>query len=116
MLELLALFCLGAAYDCGAVMWVHFSERSQPLHSAFVSMMLGTAQILGLGAALSGGWHKGAMVVIGYGAGTALAVRLKHRIGRSSRSERSSGGASAVVIPFAPRPASGPRPPRPTST
>jgi len=73
-------FVSGFLIECSCVFWVHYSERRQPAKTAFFSMIVGTAQVLGIGESIRDPW-SGIAFVVGYGAGTYLTVRyLKTRL------------------------------------
>ena len=73
------VFLSGAVIECACVFWVHFSERGRALATAFCSMCIGTAQVFGIGESVHD-WHYGPYFVLGYGAGTAVAVWGKSRL------------------------------------
>lgn len=76
--EGLSALAAGFAIETACVYWVHFSERGRALPTALCSMIIGAAQVLGIGESIRD-WHVGACFVLGYGAGTFTAVRLKSR-------------------------------------
>jgi len=58
------------------VLWVHYAERGRWLFAALASMGIGAAQVYGIRETVHN-WHIGPFLVVGYGVGTALAVRFK---------------------------------------
>ena len=71
---LLITFLSGFLIECACVFWVHYSERGLAAKTAFFSMIVGTAQVLGIGESIRDPWC-GVAFVAGYGAGTFLTVR-----------------------------------------
>jgi hypothetical protein len=77
-------FASGFLIECACVFWVHYSERGAPAKTAFFSMIVGSAQVLGIGESIRDPWASGAFV-LGYGTGTYITVRfLKRRLDKSS--------------------------------
>jgi len=73
---LLLTFICGAAYECGCVFWVHYSEKGNSKLSAVWSMFNALVTCIGLGEAL----HQPLFIIVymlGFGAGTYLAVSIK---------------------------------------
>lgn len=69
-------FVSGFAIETACVYWVHFSERNRALPTAFCSMVIGAAQVCGIGESIRD-WRVGAAFVAGYGIGTYTAVKRK---------------------------------------
>lgn len=69
-------FASGFVIETACVYWVHFSERDCALETALCSMVIGAAQVLGIGESIHD-WRMGAPFVLGYGVGTFTAVRRK---------------------------------------
>lgn len=74
----LLTFVAGFTIETACVYWVHFSERNRALPTAICSMLIGTAQVLGIGESVHD-WRMGVPFVLGYGIGTFFAVRRKAR-------------------------------------
>jgi len=77
LLLLLTFFC-GAAYECGCVFWVHYSEQGRVGPAVGWSCFNALVTVIGLGEAL----HRPAFIavyVVGFGAGTWLAIAIKRR-------------------------------------
>lgn len=72
----LLAFASGFTIETACVYWVHFSERNRALPTALCSMLIGAAQVLGIGESIHD-WHNGAAFVLGYGVGTFTAVCRK---------------------------------------
>lgn len=72
----LLAFVSGFAIETACVYWVHFSERNRALPTALCSMIIGAAQVCGIGESIRD-WRVGACFVAGYGIGTYSAVRRK---------------------------------------
>ena len=73
---LIITFVCGAAYECGCVFWVHHSEKGNGFRAAAWSMFNALVTCVGLGAAL----HQPLFIlvyVLGFGAGTYLAIKYK---------------------------------------
>jgi hypothetical protein len=66
----------GFAIETACVYWVHYSERNRALPTSLCSMLIGAAQVLGIGESIKD-WRLGALFVLGYGLGTYTAVRRK---------------------------------------
>lgn len=76
-LLLLTFFC-GAAYECGCVFWVHYSEKNRVPPAVFWSCFNALVTVIGLGEAL----HRPLFIaayVLGFGVGTWAALRIKAR-------------------------------------
>lgn len=69
-------FASGFAIETACVYWVHFSERGRALPTALCSVVIGTAQVAGIGESIRD-WRVGVAFVAGYGLGTYTAVRRK---------------------------------------
>lgn len=74
----LLAFASGFVIEMACVYWVHFSERNRALPTALCSMLIGGAQVLGIGESIQD-WRVGAAFVLGYGCGTFTAVQRKAR-------------------------------------
>ena len=72
----LSAFASGVLIEATAIAWVHFAERDRPIAAALASMIQATAQVIGIGESLHD-WRSAPCFIIGYGAGTALAVVAK---------------------------------------
>lgn len=80
MLALLALaFASGAAYECGCVFWVHYSESGRAGRAVLWSMFNAIVTVVGVEQFLKG-WPFVAAYVLGFGAGTYAAIRIKARL------------------------------------
>jgi len=66
----------GFLIETACVYWVHFSERNRALPTAMCSMVIGAAQVCGIGESIRD-WRVGAAFVAGYGLGTFTAVKRK---------------------------------------
>ena len=66
----------GFAIETACVYWVHFSERNKALPTALCSMLIGAAQVCGIGESIRD-WRVGIAFVLGYGIGTFTAVQRK---------------------------------------
>lgn len=86
MLIHLLTFVSGAAVEGVAVFWVHFSERGYALRTGVCSMIQAAALVFGIGETVHDGRYAPAFI-LGYGAGSALAVWLKRA--RSSKTTSS---------------------------
>lgn len=76
---LLLTFLCGAAYECGCVFWVHYSEKGKIIPAIIWSCFNALVTVIGLGEAL----HRPLFIlayVIGFGTGTGIAIKLKSRI------------------------------------
>jgi uncharacterized protein YebE (UPF0316 family) len=74
---LLTFFC-GSAYELGCVFWVHYSEKNRAIPAVFWSCFNALVTVIGLGEAL----HHPLFIVsyvAGFGAGTFIAIKIKHR-------------------------------------
>jgi hypothetical protein len=69
-------FASGAAIEATAIWWVHHSERRAWIKASLCSMLYGIAQVTGIGESIRN-WHVAPWFVLGYGVGTAIAVKLK---------------------------------------
>ena len=76
MLTHLLTFASGAAVEGVAVFWVHFSERGYALRTGACSMIQAAALVFGIGETVHD-WRYAPAFILGYGAGSALAVLLK---------------------------------------
>jgi len=73
MIRALLGFACGALYEACCVGFVHFSEHHRPGWAAAMSMLAHGAEITGIFESLKG-WRIAAVVTLGYGTGTYLAV------------------------------------------
>jgi hypothetical protein len=73
-------FASGFAIECACVFWVHYSERGRAASTALCSMLIAGAQVLGIGSAVRD-FRFAPAFVLGYGAGTYCAVKLKVGLG-----------------------------------
>lgn len=87
MIPILALtFFCGASYELGCVFWVHYSERGRVKLAVVWSMFNALVTVVGIGEAAVGIGDAAprplviAAYVIGYGAGTWLALVIKRRM------------------------------------
>lgn len=71
---ILTTFIAGFLIECACVFWVHYSEKGEPAKTAFFSMIVGTAQVFGIGESIRDPW-AGFAFVAGYGVGTYVTVR-----------------------------------------
>ncbi len=78
LLACLTTFLCGALYEAGCVYWVHFAESGKPIATAICSMVVASAQVLGIGESVHD-VRTAAPFIAGYGVGTYLAVVLKSR-------------------------------------
>lgn len=75
---LLTFFC-GAAFECGCVFWVHYSEQNKITPAVAWSCFNALVTVIGLGEAL----HRPAFIaayVLGFGAGTWIAIHIKKKL------------------------------------
>lgn len=73
MMRAALVFLSGAAVEATAVFWVHYSEDGRPFVAGAFSMLQATAMVFGIGEAVRDRYAAPAFV-LGYGAGTALAI------------------------------------------
>jgi hypothetical protein len=79
-LECVGLFGLGAVYDAGCLVWIHFADQHRSWPAALVAMALTASGLLGYDGALGEGpgrWARSASLVLGYGVGTFVAIWIK---------------------------------------
>lgn len=76
MIAALLTFLAGMIVEGVCVLWVYSVERRHLFSASMYSMIFATTSVLGLGAAIKE-WKCGAGYVLGYGAGTAIAVKWK---------------------------------------
>lgn len=74
--DYLQAFAAGFCIETACVYWVHYSERGQAEATSLCSMLIAQAQVSGLGEAIRD-TGVGHCYVLGFGAGTWLAVRTK---------------------------------------
>lgn len=79
-------FLGGLLTECLAVLWVHYSEKNKKVHICVVSGLLGVCNVLGIGGALSGGWHCSVAYVLGFALGPLVGIQIKQRLERSDGS------------------------------
>jgi hypothetical protein len=70
-------FVAGVTIESACVLWVHFSERGFAGYTALCSMLVATAQVMGLSDALLSKQAARVAFVAGYGCGTFATVYLK---------------------------------------
>lgn len=75
MLSFFLTFCIGFAYDYVGVLYMRSSIDQKPFSAALLSMWLGGASVMGLGAALSS-MTDAVALLLGYGVGTYVATRF----------------------------------------
>jgi hypothetical protein len=80
--QLALTFAAGAAYELGCVFWVMYSEAKQAGRAVPWSMFNALVTAIGVEHFLRGPLFVGAYVV-GFGAGTYVAIRLKIRLLRA---------------------------------
>lgn len=68
----------GALVEGTSVIWVHYSERGNAAKTAMCSAVIATAQVLGIGESIRDA-RVAVLFVLGYSAGTYLAVAVKRR-------------------------------------
>lgn len=76
IVSFLLTFFIGFAYDYVGVFYMKSSIESKPVHAAFLSVWLGGASIMGLGAALASNSDAVALL-LGYGVGTYVATKKR---------------------------------------
>lgn len=69
-------FMCGAAYECGCVFWVHYSEKGRTLPAIGWSCFNALVTAIGIESFLSSRWFIVAYV-LGFGTGTGLAIQIK---------------------------------------
>lgn len=72
----LITFLTGAIFEAACVGWTHYSEKGKALQSALFSMIVATSNVLGLGESIKD-WRVAPFFVLGYAAGTFVAVKMK---------------------------------------
>lgn len=72
-------FLCGAAYECGCVFWVHYSEKGKKLPAVLWSCFNALVTVLGIESFLKN-WVLALAYILGFGAGTYLAMRIKSRL------------------------------------
>jgi hypothetical protein len=88
LFQLVLTFLCGAAYEWGCVFWVQHSEAGRAGRAALWSMFVALVTAVGVEQFLKGYAHVAAYV-LGYGAGTYVAISLK-RFRASDRSRHRS--------------------------
>ncbi len=78
---LLLTFWCGAAYECGCVFWVHYSEKGKALQAVILSMFNALVTVIGVEQFLKG-WLFVISYVFGFGFGTFLAIKIKNKLNR----------------------------------
>ncbi len=73
-------FLAAAVTDALLLWWFTLSARGQRGRAAVLSMVLAMTALMGFGEALSGFW-PGVTYVLGYGAGTWIAITLNRKQG-----------------------------------
>lgn len=71
-------FLCGAAYECGCVFWVHYSEKGKTIPASLWSCFNALVTVIGLGEALHNPLFIAAYV-LGFGFGTGLAIEIKKK-------------------------------------
>lgn len=79
--SLLLTFACGAAYECGCVFWVAHSEASRASKAVAWSMFVALVTCVGVEQFLKGPAFVAAYV-LGYGAGTFVAIKVKDHVRR----------------------------------
>lgn len=74
----LTFFC-GAAYECGCVFWVHYSETEAIKKAVLWSMFNALVTAIGIEHFLKGPEFI-AVYVLGYGFGTFLGIKIKKNL------------------------------------
>ena len=81
LLHTVALFVLtfvcGAAYECGCVFWVHYSEQGRARPAVVWSCFNALVTVVGIETFLRS-WLFVVAYVLGFGTGTYLAIRIKN--------------------------------------
>jgi hypothetical protein len=78
MLLYLLTFLAGVIIEASNVLWVHASERGRVVPVVSLSMLVATAEVLGIGESIHSPGH-GVCFVSGFGVGAYIAVRWKER-------------------------------------
>jgi hypothetical protein len=73
-------FVGGLSTEALAVLWVHFAERNDRYKLFAIAVLQGTANVCGIGGAISG-WPCAVAYVVGYGCGPLLGIYVKGRMG-----------------------------------
>ena len=94
-LLILLSFIGGLSTEALAVLWVHFAERNKKPQLFWVSVLQGTANVCGIGGAISG-WPCAVAYVLGYGCGPLVGIYVKHRIERRPPDEGEEARASGA--------------------
>jgi hypothetical protein len=80
LVRVVLTFLSGAAVEATAVFWVHYSSHGQAFAAGAFSMLQAMAMVFGIGESVRDRYAAPAFV-LGYGAGTAVAVALAHGTG-----------------------------------
>ncbi len=78
-----AVFMSGALYECVCVFWVHYSERNEAAKTSLFSMLAAFFTVFGIEESVKDNLAA-LMFILGYGAGTFVAVKAKDRLRRSA--------------------------------
>jgi hypothetical protein len=90
---LLALtFLCGATYELACVFWVHYCEAGRTWPAVGWSCFAALVMVSGLGEAIRRPLFIAAYV-LGFGAGTGLAIQVKRRMGKDCRPRPTTKGA-----------------------
>ena len=83
LFSLCLVFLSGAFYWFGCAMWVHYAERGKFWKASIWSMLNAATTVYGIGASRAG--HAQAVAyIIGFAAGTLIAVEWKRRRSRET--------------------------------
>ena len=97
LMTLGAPFLGGLIVEALAVLWVHYAERDKK-HPLFgVSLLLGAANVLGIGTAIQH-WQSALAFILGYGLGplAGLHIKKQRKASGSSRAHEPTTALSAV--------------------
>lgn len=78
-MEYLTAFLAGLFLEGTAVFWTHYSERGKALIAASFSSAQALALVLGIGESVHD-LKRAPFFVLGYGAGSYVAIKLKTRL------------------------------------
>lgn len=79
LMTFLLTFACGAAYECGCVFWVYYSEKRRAGPAVAWSCFNALVTVIGIESFLKS-WLFALAYVIGFGVGTYLAIRIKNRL------------------------------------